>query len=296
MAFHISVGFSLHCLRHEHFRRAVEAHPSNSNALFQLGLCALELGPLEDAVELMNKSCLALWDTFELEIQIFTILYQPLPACYEAYSWIPILELLMWISEMICLKILLMFSASAPGREILLSGLEDNPLPTSIFWGIWEWRTCDKRRIQRILTKHRTSWGLYLKSQFIMGFTGNCHTHCLEFHGESPYLQNDYRRTGWSPTKLQSHDFNATILPTWWAFRCTDEDMLRTYISEHWRFQKLAWCVTQHRHNATIILETWRSSKLDGWSEPRNLFSDSVEKLKTRYPFHEFLKDLGHLQ
>jgi len=34
---------------------------------------------------------------------------------------------------MICLKILLMFSASAPGREILLSGLEDNPLPTSIF-------------------------------------------------------------------------------------------------------------------------------------------------------------------
>ena len=60
VAFHISVGFSLHCLRHEHFRRAVEAHPSNSNALFQLGLCALELGPLEDAVELMNKSCLAL--------------------------------------------------------------------------------------------------------------------------------------------------------------------------------------------------------------------------------------------
>jgi len=43
---------------HEHFRRAVEAHPSNSNALFQLGLCALELGPLEDAVELMNKSLL----------------------------------------------------------------------------------------------------------------------------------------------------------------------------------------------------------------------------------------------
>ena len=60
VAFHISVGFSLHCLRREHFRRAVEAHPSNSNALFQLGLCALELGPLEDAVELMNKSCLAL--------------------------------------------------------------------------------------------------------------------------------------------------------------------------------------------------------------------------------------------
>lgn len=41
-----------------HFQRAVDAHPSNSNALFQLGMCALELGPLEMAIELMNKSLL----------------------------------------------------------------------------------------------------------------------------------------------------------------------------------------------------------------------------------------------
>lgn len=42
----------------EHFRRAVDAHPANSNALFQLGMCALELGPLDTAIELMNKSLL----------------------------------------------------------------------------------------------------------------------------------------------------------------------------------------------------------------------------------------------
>ncbi|CAK9103729.1 unnamed protein product [Durusdinium trenchii] len=44
--------------RREHFRRAVDAHPANSNALFQLGMCALELGPLDTAIELMNKSLL----------------------------------------------------------------------------------------------------------------------------------------------------------------------------------------------------------------------------------------------
>ena len=47
--------------RRGHFQRAVDAHPSNSNALFQLGMCALELGPLEMAIELMNKSC---WSKF----------------------------------------------------------------------------------------------------------------------------------------------------------------------------------------------------------------------------------------
>ncbi|CAE7682193.1 unnamed protein product [Symbiodinium sp. CCMP2456] len=42
----------------EHFVKALESFPSNSNALFLLGMGALEMGFLESAVELMNKSLL----------------------------------------------------------------------------------------------------------------------------------------------------------------------------------------------------------------------------------------------
>ena len=45
-------------LRQEHFVKALESFPSNSNALFLLGMGALEMGFLENAVELMNKSLL----------------------------------------------------------------------------------------------------------------------------------------------------------------------------------------------------------------------------------------------
>ncbi|CAE7399578.1 unnamed protein product [Symbiodinium pilosum] len=42
----------------EHFAKALDSFPSNSNALFLLGMAALEMGLLESAVELMNKSLL----------------------------------------------------------------------------------------------------------------------------------------------------------------------------------------------------------------------------------------------
>ena len=50
--------FDLPLLRQEHFVQALDSFPSNSNALFLLGMAALEMGLLESAVELMNKSLL----------------------------------------------------------------------------------------------------------------------------------------------------------------------------------------------------------------------------------------------
>jgi len=43
---------------HVYFGKALDAFPSNSNALFLLGMCALEMGLLEKAVDWMNKSLL----------------------------------------------------------------------------------------------------------------------------------------------------------------------------------------------------------------------------------------------
>ena len=45
-------------LRQKDFVNALDAFPSNSNALFLLGMAELEMGLLEGAVELMNKSLL----------------------------------------------------------------------------------------------------------------------------------------------------------------------------------------------------------------------------------------------
>ncbi|CAJ1436830.1 unnamed protein product [Effrenium voratum] len=45
-------------LAQEHFDKAIEVYPTNSNALSLLGICALELGQLQRALILMNKSLL----------------------------------------------------------------------------------------------------------------------------------------------------------------------------------------------------------------------------------------------
>ncbi|CAJ1452628.1 unnamed protein product [Effrenium voratum] len=48
----------VHRAHGEHFDKAIEVYPTNSNALSLLGICALELGQLQRALILMNKSLL----------------------------------------------------------------------------------------------------------------------------------------------------------------------------------------------------------------------------------------------